>query len=222
MNLSSPDSEEDDYAARGFAERLELALGREEKGVVARRARIAPSTFTKYLAGGSEPGAFKVARLSKVLGVSLSWLLTGEGLPNAGAAGYAGVPIYDVRLAAGAASFAEGAKIIGEAPFDYDLLRQIGRSSVDGLGVVEAEGDSMFPTIDDGARVLLDLKDTRLREGVFGFRFDDELRVKRLRRVGEGVEVISDNPRYEPERLEGHDLERFAIIGRVRWVSKLL
>lgn len=222
MNVSSPDFEEDDFAARGFAERLEAALGAREKGVIARRARIAPSTFTKYLAGGSEPGAFKVARLAESLGVSLTWLLTGQGLPNAEAAGYVGVPIYDVRLAAGTASFSEGARIVGEAPFDYQLIRQLGRTNADGLGVLTAEGDSMEPTIPDGARVLVDLKDTRLREGIFGFRFDGELRVKRLRRVGEGVEIISDNPRYEPERLEGTDLERFAVIGRVWWVGAIL
>ncbi len=80
----------------------------------------------------------------------------------------------------------------------------------------------MYPTIPDGARVLLDLRDTRLREGIFGFRLDDELRIKRLRRVSEGVEILSDNPRYEPELLVGHDLERFAVIGRVWWVGAIL
>lgn len=220
--MSTLDVEEDDFAARGFAERLELALGGREKGVIARRARIAPSTFTKYLAGVSEPGAFKAARLAESLGVSLTWLLTGKGLPNAAAAGYAGVPVYDVRLAAGCASFAEGARVIGEAPIDQDLLRQLGRTTAEGLGMLEAEGDSMEPTIPDGARVLIDLKDVRLREGIFAFRLDDELRVKRLRRLAEGIEVLSDNPRYEPERLEGHELERFAVIGRVRWVGAVL
>ncbi len=222
MNLSSSDSEEDDLAARGFAERLEQALGSNEKGVIARRARIAPSTFTKYLAGASEPGAFKAARLAESLGVNLTWLLTGKGLPNAAAAGYVGVPIYDVRLAAGCASFAEGVRIIGEAPFDFQLLRELGRTSADGLGILTAEGDSMEPTIPDGARVLLDLRDTRLREGVFGFRYDDELRVKRLRRLAEGVEIMSDNPRYRSERIEGPDLDRFAVIGRVWWVGAIL
>lgn len=220
--MSSSDIEEDDYAARGFAERLEQALGGKEKGVISRRARIAASTFTKYLSGTSEPGAFKAARLAESLGVNLTWLLTGRGLPNAAAAGYFGVPIYDVRLAAGAASFTEGAKVIGEAPFDHQLLRMLGRTGPEGLGVLTADGDSMEPTIPDGARVLVDLKDTRLREGIFAFRVDDELRVKRLRRLGDGVEIMSDNPRYNPERLEGHDLDRFAVIGRVWWVGSIL
>lgn len=222
MTSSSPDTEEDDFGAAGFAQRLEIALGRMEKGVVARRARIAPSSFTKYVQGAAEPGAFKAARIAKVLGVNLQWLLTGEGVPNAAAGGYVGVPIYDVRLAAGTASFADGGQVIGEAPFDFSLLRQLGRTNGDGLGVLEAEGDSMEPTISDGARVLVDLKDVRLREGIFAFRFDDELRVKRLRRTGDGVEILSDNKHYEPERLEGPDLERFAVIGRVLWQGAML
>jgi len=220
--VSSADSEEDIFAARGFAERLDQALGRHEKGVIARRSRIAPSTLSKYLSGTAEPGAFKAARLAESLGVSVTWLISGKGLPNAEAAGYVGVPIYDVRLAAGAASFAQGARVIGEAPFDLALLRMLGRPTGEGLGVFESDGDSMVPTIPDGARVLVDLRDNRLREGVFAFRLDDELRIKRLRRVGEGVEIISDNERYRPERLEGHDLERFAVIGRAWWMGTML
>lgn len=103
-------------------------------------------------------------------------------------------------------------------PIDGDLLRQIGRTSADGLGWVESDGDSMSPTIPDGSRVLLDLHDTRLREGVFGFRLENDLRVKRLRRVGDGIEILSDNPRYPGEMLDGPTLEReqFQIIGRAK------
>lgn len=222
QETSSAHLDEDGYAAGRFAERLESALGRLEKGVLARRARIGASTLTKYLQGAAEPGAFKAARIAKVLGVNLTWLLTGEGAPNAAAEGYAGVPIYDVRLAAGCASFAEGARVIGEAAFDFTMLRQLGRTSTEGLGILEADGDSMETTIPDGARVLIDLKDVRLREGIFAFRLDDELRIKRLRRVSDGVEIISDNPRYNPEKIEGADLDRFAIIGRALWQASLL
>lgn len=163
-----------------------------------------------------------IRALAEASGVSIYWLVTGDGSPDAAAQGLQQIPLYDVRLAAGVAKFGEAARIITMVPIDAELLMQLGRTSTEGLGFVTADGDSMEPTIADGARSLLDLRDNRLREGVFGFRFDDELRVKRLRRVGEGVEVISDNPRYEPERLEGHDLERFAVIGRVLWVGAIL
>lgn len=200
--------------ASTFAERLQAAIGATSQAVVAKRAGISTSVLNKYLQG-SEPGAMKAARLAKVLDVNFLWLVTGEGAPSAAARGFASIPIYDVRLAAGAASFSEGARVLGEMPVDQGLLRSLGRTSADELAVFEAEGDSMFPLIHDGGRVIADLGDTRLREGIFAFRFDDELRIKRLRRTAEGVEVISQNPLYEPELLTGPDLQdRFSIIGR--------
>ena len=108
--------------------------------------------LNKYL-NGSEPGAFKAARLAVALGVDLNWLVTGTGSANAAARGLVGVPIYDVRLAAGAATFAEGAEQIGEMPFDLEFLRELGRPNADGLAVFSASGDSMYPTVADGARI---------------------------------------------------------------------
>lgn len=204
-----------------FVDRLLAAMGSTAQAIVAKRADISTSVLGKYV-HGSEPGLFKAARLAKALGVSLDWLATGAGQANGAIRGYVDVPIYDVRLAAGSASFAEGAKVLGHMPFDMALLRSIGRTDGDGLGVLEAEGDSMEPLIPDGARVLVDLKDTRLREAVFAFRVEDELRIKRLRRVLDGVEIISENPRYEPELLTGERLEQFALIGRVKIATSLI
>ena len=173
------------------------------------------SGFNQLLKGKSEPGAFKLARIAKVLNVSLEWLATGTGQPNGTVQGFVEIPLLDVQLAAGAGSITDLAQQIGLVPMDMAMLRALGRSSSDGLRFVEAEGDSMEPLISDGARVLVDTRDTRFREGVFAFRLGDELRIKRLRRRGlDGVEVISDNTHYEPELLEGHALEHFAILGR--------
>lgn len=211
--------DDDRESARAFSERLHVAMGTTSQSVVAKRARVSVGAMNKYL-NGSEPGLLKAARLASALNVSLLWLATGVGHPNAAASGYAEVPILDVRLAAGAASISEGSQRIGEMPLDYDLLRSIGRSTAEGLVILTAEGDSMEPLIADGARVLADTRDTRLREGIFAFRIGDELRVKRLRRLGaDAVEVMSENPRYEPEVLSGEVMEHFAILGRVLWAA---
>lgn len=154
--------------------------------------------------------------LSEAANVSISWLITGRGFPDAEAEGIKAIPLYDVRLAAGVAKFTDAARVIAMVPIDADLLRQLGRSNTDGFGWVTADGDSMFPTIPDGSRVLLDLQDTRLREGIFGFRLENDLRVKRLLRHGDGVDILSDNPRYPTERLQGEDLNHFQIIGRAK------
>jgi phage repressor protein C with HTH and peptisase S24 domain len=209
----------EDLISSAFVDRLRAAMGGTAQAVVAKRAQISTSAFSKLLQG-AEPGLFKAARIAKATGVSLEWLATGAGSPNARQAGFCEVPILDVRLAAGAASLSDAAQQIGTMPFDNELLRSLGRTSEEGLVVLTAEGDSMEPIIADGARVLADTRDTRLREGIFAFRIGDELRVKRLRRLGtDAVEVISENPRYEPEVLSGQVIEHFAILGRVLWAA---
>lgn len=203
-----------------FADRLRSAVGDKPQAIIAKRADMSSSGFNQLLKGKSEPGAFKLARIARVVGVDLQWLATGEGAPNGAASGYADIPILDVRLAAGAASIADGAQQIGTMPMDMALLRSLGRTSSDGLTIVEAEGDSMEPIVADGARVLVDTRDSRLREGIFAFRLGDELRIKRLRRRGvDSVEVLSENARYEPELLAGEQLEHFAILGRALWAA---
>lgn len=217
----SSSQEKEPILSTGFAERLLAAIGETSQAVVAKRAGISVGAVNKYL-NGSEPGAFKAARLAAVLGVDLRWLLTGEGKANAAAGGFVSVPIYDVRLAAGVASFADAADQIGHMPFDLGLLRDIGRTNTDGLGVFIAEGDSMEPRIADGARVLVDLKDTRLRESIFAFRTGDELRIKRLRRLVDGIEIRSDNERYSPEVVHGDAADELTIIGNVLWTGAAL
>lgn len=214
--------EDFDYA--GFAQRMKEAMSPEKPTAFAARIGLPSGTLFKYLGanGSTAPRLDIVARIAEGLGVTLDWLVLGRGEGPDDSLEIGRVPIYDVRLAAGAASFTEGAKRLGDMPFDRELLKQLGRTSTEGLGLVEAEGDSMEPTIPDGARVLIDLNDTRLREGVFGFRYEDQLRVKRLRRVADGVEIMSDNTRYSSELLLGSDLGSFQVIGRVKWLGVVL
>ena len=217
-DVHSEDVNDDDFS-EAFSERLRAAMGSTPQAVVAKRARVSTSALSR-LFQGREPGLFKAARIATALGVNLEWLATGTGRPNGTSSGYADVPILDVRLAAGAASISDGAQQIGVMPMDMALLRSLGRSSSEGLTIVEAEGDSMEPIVADGARVLVDTRDSRLREGIFAFRLGDELRIKRLRRRGvDGVEVLSENVRYEPELLTGEQLEHFAILGRALWAA---
>lgn len=205
-----------------FGERLRAALGNTPQVQVRKRADISATSMSLYVAGERVPKFVDGVRLAKALGVDPTWLATGQGAPNAAASGYLSVPIYDVRLAAGVASFSEAAEQIGEMPFDMGLLRDLGRTSADGLGVFIAEGDSMFPKIADGARVLVDLKNTRLREGIFAFRTGDDLRIKRLRRLVDGIEIRSDNEIYPPELVIGDAADDLAIIGSVLWTGTAL
>lgn len=207
------DAEERDLSS-AFVDRLRAAAGDTSQAIIAKRAQLSTSAMSKIFQG-SEPGLFKAARLARALGVNLNWLASGVGQPNAAESGFVEIPLLDVQLAAGSGSINDLAQQIGTVPMDREMLRALGRSSADGLRFVEGTGDSMEPLISDGARVLVDTLDTRFREGVFAFRLGDELRIKRLRRLGvDGVEVLSENPRYEAEVLSGHALDHFAILGR--------
>ena len=189
-------------------------MGPMPQTILAKRADISTSTLSRILQG-QEPGLPEAVRLARAVQADLVWLATGRGAPNAASGGYVAVPIYDVRFAAGVAAFADAADQIGEMPFDLGLLRDLGRTNAEGLAVFPVEGDSMAPLIADGARALVDLKSTRLREGVFAFRTGDELRIKRLRRLLDGIEIISENPAYQPELVTGDAADELTIIGRV-------
>jgi phage repressor protein C with HTH and peptisase S24 domain len=204
-----------------FDVRLREAMGPMTQAVLAKRADVSTSKLSRILQG-AEPSLQDAIRLARAVKADLIWLATGRGSPNAAAGGFVTVPIYDVRLAAGVASFSAAAEEIGEMPFDKGLLQDLGRATTDGLGVFMAEGDSMFPTIRDGGRVLADLRDTRLRDGVFAFRTGDDLRIKRLRRRVDGIEILSDNERYPAELVTGETADEITIIGRVLWTGSVM
>lgn len=58
----------------------EERFGSQEK--MAAAVALAPQTISKYVKGVSEPGAKTLAKL-KTLGLSIDWLLTGEGVMDA-------------------------------------------------------------------------------------------------------------------------------------------
>ncbi|WP_439471300.1 XRE family transcriptional regulator [Brevundimonas sp.] len=204
-----------------FDARLREAMGPMQQVVLAKRADITTSKLSRILQG-AEPSLQEAVRLARAVKADLIWLATGRGSPNAAAGGFVTVPIYDVRLAAGVASFAEAAEQIGEMPFDTGLLQDLGVTSTEGLAVFTAEGDSMSSTIRDGARVLANLKDTRLRDGIFAFRTGEDLRIKRLRRRVDGIEILSDNEHYPAELVTGDAADEVTIIGRVLWAGSVM
>ena len=78
---------------------------------------------------------------------------------------------------------------------------------------IRISGDSMEPTIQDGAIVWV-RKCPELQNGQIGvFMMDDTSVCKRYYKKGKTVELHSDNPAYEPIVIK--DYERFGIIGKV-------
>lgn len=103
---------------------------------------------------------------------------------------------------------------------DPTLLRQLGIRAAD-AAIVHVLGDSMEPTLADGDQVLVDTSRCTVpaRGGIFVLRIDNALNVKRLRLGKGGIQVLSDNPGYEPYALP---LGALDILGQVVWLSRTL
>ena len=138
---------------------------------------------------------------------------------------YRGIPLYaSGKLAAGA----NGLAFDPYEPPDSMIViykPEIQGSARHNLSALKVGGDSMAPTIPQGAVVVVDLSD---REQVDGRIFVvnvpdggiDMAAVKRVRRweKGKGFVLISDNAGYPPDisLLDWHRL----CVGRVVWMSK--
>lgn len=64
-----------------FSDRLAQALNGRTPYSMERKTGIAQSLIRKYLSGKSVPGTDKLVLLARVLGVSVTWLATGESDP---------------------------------------------------------------------------------------------------------------------------------------------
>ncbi|SDY54664.1 XRE family transcriptional regulator [Citreimonas salinaria] len=92
--------------------------------------------------------------------------------------------------------------------------------------LVEMNGDSMAPTIPNGALILIDCMDRVFSaDGVFAFSRGGKSFVRRLASLDVGTSplaaalaVISDNPNYPIDVIRDSELEGVSIVGRVRRV----
>lgn len=204
----------------------------------ARLCDIPDPSLRNYLNGKSIPGGDNLAAIARATGVSVDWLLTGEGaryrsnnLVSLGSeSSNAGqdendpsndptrhytkdlvlIPFFDVMASAGGGAFVDE-----EARQVFPLSRQWIRQRLGVppgvLNLIRVQGDSMEPTLEDGDDVFVDCSAStveRILEGIYVLRIDGYLRVKRLERLGHRIAVRSDNPNYSSEV---YDLNTFPL-----------
>ena len=88
---------------------------------------------------------------------------------------------------------------------------------------VRVQGDSMFPKIEDGDKILIRLQES-VDSGQIGVVLIDgeEAVVKKINYGDNWIELESFNPYYPPRRFEGSDVQQIRVVGLVREVSKEL
>ena len=136
--------------------------------------------------------------------------------------GYVLIKRYDLRASAGS-----GAKVFDDLPASAwpvpkEMLGELASRWPD-LTSFDVMGDSMEPTLHDGQPIIFDRTANDVdRTGVYVIAINDELFVKRVRRVPTAggmmtLSLISDNPAYPEITLDPETQERVRIIGRVVW-----
>ncbi len=153
--------------------------------------------------------------------LTVTWKQDGRELSQE----FAFVRRYDLSVSAGTGLEAvEGAETEMLA-FSTAWLRSVG-ASADLSVLVRVRGDSMVPTVPDGALVLIHVADQdTARPGIFAIVREGQAFVKRITPLARSpsgrptsVAILSDNPGYPPDVVEGSDMNNLRIVGRVRCV----
>lgn len=223
----------------GFHDRLKYLLAKEKStSAFARKAGLSQSGLHRIEAGG-DPTLKTLIALADAAGVSIQWLATGQGSPSGAPQpiapsdepapefdqDFALIPRYEVNLSAGPGLVPDHEHVEERLAFSRVWLSR-NRINPAHAGLVRVRGDSMAPTLPDGALALVNTAEARLdREGVYAFSRDGEAFVKRLVPVAIGpggtptsIVIISDGGTIPPEMISGPALGDLRIVGRVRCI----
>ena len=140
---------------------------------------------------------------------------------EARAAGFRLIPDLDVEAAAGTEAYVEQELVVGHLAFPEDWLARtcINPEQCRSLRV---RGRSMEPTLQAGARILVDpQRMRRLQDHIYVVWTEDGLMVKRLIRDGDDWLLVSDNE--DQETYPPVPWPEDAIVrGEVMWTGKML
>jgi phage repressor protein C with HTH and peptisase S24 domain len=173
---------------------------------------------------GAEPSLDNAARIAAALNLPLDALVQDvdvtmtERQLDISVPEIALIPLLNVVGSAGAGVENGHVEELALLSFDATQLRRLGVRP-EAAHFIIARGDSMEPTIQDGATVLIDASRTRVRDdGIYAIVVDGDVRLKRVQKKATGaIELISDNPRYMSETLSGDEVDRLMVAGKVFW-----
>ena len=221
MSSSPPKGTQESSLALLFSERLREAV-KEEGGraEVARRSGIGERMLARYMTGGTEPGLFTMRTIADAVRRPLEWFFGQDELDLGTnlSPDLVMVPRYDVRASAGLGAIVPSEEVTDYLAFRRDWFTRIGVSSEHAI-LAEIAGDSMEPTIPDGALILINTAVHRVQNGyIYAIRREDELLVKRVQiRVDGTVVLISDNARYDREEFSADRAVDLHVVGQVVW-----
>lgn len=126
------------------------------------------------------------------------------------------LPVFDVRASAGLGLPVGPEVQLGAIAFAPAFLRDRG-ATPEQCSIITASGDSMQPSIPDGSLLIVDHSQIEVKNGhIMVINVGEDLLVKRIRRRLDGlIDLISDNPAYQPETIGRDTLQQLRVVGRV-------
>lgn len=200
------------------------AKNNESPNKVAKKLNIASGTVSEWKKG-REPQHLTIKKIAEYFNVSVDYLL-GRDMPaekpfsdNIQPVEVIRYPVIG-RITAGYTGLA-----VEEPTGDFievpsDIMR--GYTEKD-FFVLEIQGDSMSPKLLNGDRVLVKRCDSVDSGTIVVFLYNGiESTVKRVRYVAgeDWLELVPDNPDYPVKRVEGPDLERCRVLGKIVYLFR--
>ncbi len=188
-----------------FIQRVQRALYEQElsQSDLAERVGVSQPTVSDWLNRKSAPSKRNREKLMQALGLTEEDL---EALPpprpKAADDDVVFLPVM-ARASAGSGSVNGDVLEIEEyrAYSRFELRRMTGQNP-ERLRVMPVIGDSMEPEIRAGDVVVYLPMDRMTDDGLYIFRMDDALKIKKLQRyAGGAIQIIPANPTYEKEML---------------------
>lgn len=175
-----------------------------------------------------------VAALAAETEIPLDWIVSGKAMdrkpplvritPEQPQADPDDVPVQKLafKVAAGRGSLILN-ELADHVRFPRAILTHVGVAPQHAR-LMDASGESMKDTINDGDTLLVDISPAaaEIVEGkIYVFALGNEAYVKRLRRNGETVIMISDNRELFPPEVAPQHVQ-MRIFGRVKWAGRSL
>lgn len=202
----------------------------------ARKLGKKTNTTSNWVRNGYSVGRGVVSEIAAVFCINSNWLLTGEGemltdsakkIGDAVKASADEFVLIDYIPVRASASFIES--LCDEKAYDFEKIPVIPRNGEvlkpEEYKIFEVSGDSMSPTINDGAQILVkEIPEGKwaYAEGVAVVVFQDMVVIKRITRNdilnGNCLFLSSDNPKYGQMQVALSDIR--AIYKAKRKISE--
>lgn len=208
---------------QGLGERLEQVVSLYPDRVnAAEVAGVSIQLLRRILTEESDPPLQAVLNLARPMGISLDWIVSGEG------------DMYETqpRAVAEAQANPTSANMVAftlagtdvQMAFSRTWIKQQLQVSADSLELMQVPGDSMEGTLSSRDVVLVNKADTQPANGLFVLRLDGVLDVRRLQRLpGSKLKVSGSNEAYDPFELDlTQATPGFEIVGKLVWYGRIV